>query len=214
MSKIKFETGNYYHIFNRGVDKRDIFGDEKDFVRFIKSMRIFNFETPAGSIYDFERFKTSDVSRRHRTSSLVDFVAYCLNKNHYHFLVFQKIDGGISKFMKRLGDGYTKFFNYKYNRSGALFQGKFKAIHLNSEGKILRASAYINGNPEIHKIAKAENWILSSYKDYLGIRNGTLCKKETILKDFSALAEYKNLVDYIIKDSQELKEEIKEFMLE
>jgi putative transposase len=116
--------------------------------------------------------------------------------------------------MKRLGGGYTKYFNYKNERNGALFQGKFKSIHIKSENHLLYLSAYINGNPEIHKISNAENWIWSSYQDYLGNRNGILCNKEIILNQLKSIKDYRDYVKMVINESAKLKDEIKEYLLE
>ncbi len=211
MRKINFQNGNYYHIFNRGVDKRDIFLDDKDFVRFIVSMREFNQIEPVGSIYNvLKQKKTSDVSKRRRMSSLVNFIAYCLNKNYYHFLLLQDVENGVSDFMKRIGDGYIKYFNYKNNRLGSLFQDRFKAVPVKSIHKLIKLSCYINGNPEIHKICKVKDWKWSSYQDYLDLRRGTMSDKNLILKEFENIQEYKELTGVVIGDSVELKEYILE----
>lgn len=96
---------------------------------------------------------------------LVEIICYCLNQNHYHFLLQQKKEMGIEKFMHKLDLGYTKYFNAKYNRSGSLFQGTYKAIHVKNDDQIFQLSCYINGNLEIHRICQAKNWPWSSYQD-------------------------------------------------
>jgi len=222
MRKILFQNGEYYHIFNRGVDRRDIFCDDNDYIRFIRSMREFNIAKPIGSLYEKDYCKKNikaqgiefPIGNSIPSGRLVKIIAYCLNGNHYHLLVEQSRENGIVKFFQKLGIGYTNYFNLKYNRKGSLFEGKFKAIQIKFEGQFIQLSAYINTNPEIHKFHKAEKWPWSSYQDYLNIRNGTLCDKNVILKHFNRLGEYSKLTNYIIKESQDLKSELKECMLE
>src|SRR3989344_1926000 len=121
MRKDPLITGLYYHIYNRGVDKRDIFMNEYDLKRFILSVKEFNTVEPIGSIKDLMLRKNSDVGRPKRPKQnlkqLVSIVCYCFNPNHFHFILKQEIDGGISEFFKRLLGGYTKYFNLIHNIS-------------------------------------------------------------------------------------------------
>ncbi len=216
MRKTKFQNDYYYHIYNRGVDKRDIFMDEKDYFRFLRSMREFNCLEPIGSLFLQDSRDSHPVACEPLggLNDLVEFIAYCLNPNHYHFILKQKKENGISKLMHKLTMGYAQFFNNKYNRSGALFQGKFKSVHMNTDSYLLWLSGYVNGNSEIHKISKAEEWPWSSYRDYLGLRNGTLCNNKIILNQFENTQEYKELVNIIIKESDQRKDDIKKYLLE
>lgn len=144
---------------------------------------------------------------------LVEFVTYCLNKNHYHFILKQLSDNGISRFMQRLSTSHTMYFNQKHKHSGSLFQGPFKAKRINTRKYLIWLSAYIHGNPEIHKLVKAENYQWSSYQDYLNLRNGTLCNQEIVTNEFNKkLKDYKNFVDTVISDSQNRKESIADYL--
>ncbi|OGF25259.1 hypothetical protein A2303_06355 [Candidatus Falkowbacteria bacterium RIFOXYB2_FULL_47_14] len=214
MRKVKFETGEYYHIYNRGVDKREIFGDEKDYVRFLRSMREFNRKQNIGSLFAFEKARESHPVASEPPGGLVRLIAYCLNPNHYHFLLEQKVDNGISKYMHKLMMGYSQYFNKKFKRSGCLFQGKFKSVAVSSDWQLSYASAYINGNAEIHGIAKAESYQWSSYPDYLGKRAGALCDKKIILKEFDSVGDYRKYANETIKNSRQIKEELKKYSLE
>jgi len=234
MRKLKFQTGSFYHIYNRGVDKRDIFIDNKDYIRFIRSMREFNITKAIDSLYrlDYSRKKDKakdkeaklpigslaspsvDISIGNLASNPVDIICYCLIYNHFHFILKQLVDNGIEKFMHKLSTGYTKYFNYKHNRSGSLFQGTYKAIQVKTDNYLTYLSGYINGNPEIHKITKAEKWPWSSYRDYLELRSGTLSNKNIILKNFNSVDDYRNYVNIIIKESGQRKDEIKNYLLE
>jgi len=183
MRKVKFANGEYYHIYNKGAADQNIFREEKDFAKFIYKMNDHNnvlnmsARLPTLGVPDTECPETRD--------KLVEFVCYSLAPSHYHSILKQLADQGIQKYLHKLEMSYAKYFNRKYGRIGVLFQGKFQAVHIDSNEYLLWLSGYVNGNVEIHKIAKAEEWKWSSYKDYLGLRNGTICDKEIILSQFS-----------------------------
>jgi len=221
MRKFEVQTGEFYHIYNRGVDKREVFLDERDYLRFLRSMREFNNNsTHEQRVYIKNKRKelSSEASELssyiEKLPKFVEIICYCLNPNHYHFLLRQLMDGGIRMFMHKLSTGYTNYFNLKYSRSGSLFENRYKAIHVKSDSYLLWLSGYINGNAEIHKIAKAENWVWGSYLDYIGKRGGTLCNKKVILSQFGNVGEYRDLVNIIIKESSQGKEELKKYLLE
>jgi len=220
MRKFEFQNEEYYHIYNRGVDKRNIFVEEKDFIRFLTCIREFN-DTTYKNEREFNKRKNSsklakltELSSVNFLPKLVQIICYCLNQNHYHLILKQLTDNGVKTFMHKLGTGYTNYFNLKYSRSGSLFQGSYKAIHINSNDYLLWLSGYINGNPEIHKLAEANNYLWSSYQDYIGLRSGTLCDKKEVLNQFKNKEDYKEFVQMIIKDSSESKEEIRKYILE
>ena len=130
MRKQPLLTDNYYHIYNRGVDKRDIFGDVSDIYRFAESIKGFNRIDKIMSLSNLKKhqsFKQIAPEALSEPELLVEVVAYCLNPNHFHFILKQSIDGGIAKFMQKLQAGYTSYFNIKNCRSGVLFQGAFKS---------------------------------------------------------------------------------------
>ena len=206
MRNIKFQIGEYYHIYNRGTDKREIFMDKSDYLRFIRNMEIFS-ETESLS-------RDLVAEKGERLKKQVKFICYCLNPNHYHFLLKQSENKGIEKFMHRLGVGYSTYFNKKYNRSGVLFQGPYKAIHIKENSYFIWLSAYINGNSEIHKIFKAENYQWSSYMEYLERRNSNICNKNNILDQFKNINEYKDFVDLVIQERKEGRAERKKYILE
>jgi putative transposase len=202
-----FANGEFYHVYNRGTDKRNIFSHEVDIARFFKSMDEFNTLEPIGSIYE-NSFHTSlvgtpskqgkiKVHSKEGRGKLVNFICYCINPNHYHFLLEQVVDRGIEKFLHRLGTGYTKYFNNKYKRSGVLFEGKFKAVHVNTNEYLLHVSAYINLNDHVHQLGSRasklgtsalRSW--SSFKEYRKKDGLGFCKKEIILSQFKNVKAY------------------------
>jgi len=148
MARIKPQTGEYYHVFNRGVEKRKIFLSEEDYQRFILCLKEFNCPEPVYSLYRMAQLPVE--VKPLRKGKLVEIVTYCLNPNHFHLILKQVAPNGVSEFMKRLGVGYTGFFNYKNKRSGVLFQGSYKLVHIKSTAHLLYLSAYVSDNYFIH----------------------------------------------------------------
>lgn len=200
-----FANGEFYHIYNRGTDRRIVFANSYDFQRFLQSMREFNSVDPIGSIY---QNSFNEPQLRRRTSKLVNIVCYCLNPNHYHMILEQRINGGISEFMKRLSGGYTKHFNFKHKRSGVLFQGKFKANHIDSNEYLLYASAYVNLNGLVHKLKDIHFY--SSWEEFIDMTNKDMCKKNIILGQFKNRNEYKTFAKDTLKNILAKKELLKE----
>jgi|SRR3989339_277613 len=201
---MQFNNIYFYHIYNRGVDKREVFLDKWDYVRFLESLRYFNQSQNIGSLYNFKKSADKKESDSFRGVGLLNLIAYCLNPNHFHLLVKQNTDNGISRFMQKLSTGYTNYFNEKYHRSGSLFQGKYKAKEVRSTYDLIKVSIYVNCNAEIHSIAKAQNWPWSGYLDYNGIRRGTLCKQELIFNEISR-PEYFKLSEDLIPEIKKIK---------
>lgn len=172
-----------YHIYNRGVEKRDIFSCNDDYLRFLKSMKEFNTDKPIGSIY--EKHFLDKKGFGHPMSKIVEIIAYCLNPNHYHFILRQVADKGIEKFMQRVGNGYTKYFNHKHKRSGFLFQGKFKSAHIDNNSYLIYLSAYVNENHFIHGLGSSHEWSYSSFSDYIGKTNWGICQMNIVLEQFN-----------------------------
>jgi len=193
MRKVPFRKGEFYHIYNRGVDKRNIFSDQADFQRFFRSIAEFNTLEPIGSIFENSTKKKIKEKFGHRMSKLVNVVCYCVNPNHYHLILEQKAENGIEKFMQRLGNGYTKYFNHKHIRSGVLFQGRFKSIHIDSNEYLLHLSVYVNLNNLVHKIKFGHPMSKSSWDEYIKNKSLNLCNNmEVILGQFKNKKEYEN----------------------
>lgn len=214
--KVRFVKGEYYHVYNRGVDKRTIFNDEQDVTRFLQSMLEFNVEKPIGSIYE-NSFLKQDVSQK--SNPLVSFTAYCLNPNHFHLILTPLLERGLESFMQRLGTGYTLYFNNKNKRSGALFQGNFKASHIDSNEYLLHVSAYVNLNDKTHQLGgEASKLVRSSWNEYLELKlqKGAICQKEIVLEQFKK-SEYKKFALSSLQDilaRKALENEIKKILID
>ena len=180
LRKIYFAVGEYYHIYNRGNSKQIIFHDSDDYHRFLKLMFLSNGKenfkmcSVGNEIYNFDRGEQS-----------VDIGAYCLMPNHFHILLTQTNSGDVSKFMHKLTTGYSMYYNNKYERTGALFEGKFKSEHANNDRYLKYLFSYIHLNPvklidanwkEVgikdkgKTIKFLEQFIYSSFQDYLGVK--------------------------------------------
>lgn len=208
-----FAEGEYYHIYNRGVDKREIFSDTEDVERFLQSMKEFNVEKPIGSLYE-NSFREKNKKLGGETAKLIEIITYCLNRNHYHFIIEALSDNGVSEFMKRLNGGYTWFFNNKYKRSGALFQGVFKSVHVNTNEYLLYLSAYVNLNDRVHKLGgETAKLVKSSMSEYIEETKGRhgICKKNIILDQFKNIKEYEKNAKETIKEIVRRRKEDYEF---
>ncbi len=238
MRKIEFTTGEYYHIFNRGANKANIFLDDEDCWKFFDGLRDFNNETfyderlqALGYSNDLSKEPGSLDFRKLRSfladkQKVVEIISDSLIPNHFHLALKQLVDGGISNFMHKLGTSYTNSFNKKYKHSGHIFQGPFKAIHIENNDYLLWLVGYINGNAEIHKICEAENYDWSSFraisKELGYFERGepsslspfsVLGELDIVLSQFKTVEEFKSFVKMVIRESS-AKKEMKKYWLE
>jgi len=206
MRKLKIVPNEYYHIYNRGNNKQGIFVDDKDWSRFLFLILYlqspFVFYNIGRYINNFVRHRVFNISNRlldkiiqNKTVELVNFAQM---PNHFHLIVEEAIEGGISRYMQRIQDSYTKYFNTKYEKTGHLFQGPFQIVHIKDNEQLLHLSAYIHRNPrEITQWKDKEHqfeW--SSYQDCIGKnRWGEFIKPQIILEQFTTSEEYKDFVD-------------------
>ncbi len=189
------------HVLNRGVDKRTIFLDDQDRFRFVHDLFEFNDLDWANTT--FKNFsKSNDIecrSDRKVRKLLVDIHAFSMMPNHYHLLLSQRVENGIAKFMKKLNMGYAKYFNAKYQRSGALFQGRYKNILIKNESHFIHIPYYIHLNPldlidlgwrenKLKDYRKAINFLekyrWSSFLDYIGVKNFPSITNRSFLMSF------------------------------
>lgn len=190
MASRDISEGEYYHVYNRGVNKQDIFYDERDWVRFLISILFsqspLDVNNPGYLVTKFIGHPMLDNSKllgRVVKDRYVELVGFCLMPNHFHLIVKEHKEGGIAKYMQRVQNAYTKYFNTKHQKSGHLFQGPYKIVHVEDNEQLLYLSAYIHrnpldlpksviskiiGHPMLDKMKKEEIYPWSSYQDYLG----------------------------------------------
>jgi putative transposase len=213
MNREPLQIGELYHVYNHGVDDRNIFIDEYDSFRFLESLTFFNTEEALGGIYLCSIQETGLIVDKKPQKKLVNIIAYCLNPNHYHLLLEQVTENGISEFMQRVGGGYTKYYNGKHKRKGSLFRGTFKSSWVNSNEYLLYLSAYINLNFRVHKLPEELLTIVrSSMDEYAGRVKIQVCKKDIILEQFKNSKEYEEYTEDalpIMLERKALEKELK-----
>lgn len=182
----------FYHILNRGIEKRNIFLDDRDYKRFLKILKYYQYAEAKRS---FSKLTNEDLKNAQRGEKIVEIISYCLMPNHFHLLIKQVKDKGISDFIRKISNGYTRYFNTKYRRIGPLFQGPYKAVMVESDEQLTHLSRYIHLNPKVSFLVKDLNsYPWSSYTDYIGLENNDLVNKEEILGFFKDQKSYENFV--------------------
>lgn len=182
--KPQFITNEIYHVYNRGVEKRVIFPQTADYFRMVRDLYELNNKHDVLSLYrraEYNPIVQLEKNRGNR-EALVEILAWVLMPNHDHLLLRQIAENGIVKFMHKLGTGYTNYFNTKNERVGPLFQGSFKAIHVDTDDYLRNLVGYIHTNPaaladqlvrsstpSTMGFLRGYRW--SSFQDYLGIGN-------------------------------------------
>ena len=186
---IPLVTNQIYHVINRGVASQPIFYHQRDYARALETILYYQQQNPPLR-YSFFLRLPAQQKRNLLTKPigkgklLVEIIAYCLMPNHLHLLLKQLEENGISIFMSNLTNSYTRFFNTKRKRKGPLFQGKFKAVRIETDGQLVHVSRYIHLNPYTSFVLKSleelESYPYSSLPEYLGSKKEAHCKTEII----------------------------------
>ena len=173
--EVQFLTGNYYHVYNRGANKEQIFREDENYRYLLNWVKHYSIEF--------------DIS----------VIAYCLLPNHYHFLLRQDGLEPISKYIQRTFNRYTKAFNKSFQRTGTLFEGPFKAVHIDTDEYLLQICRYIHRNPlDAGLVTDLLEWPYSNYLEWVGMRSGTLFDQKFLNEHFVNPDDYKKFVlDYV-----------------
>lgn len=183
--------GQIYHIYNRGVERRRIFENTRDYQRFFKTLTYYQLTGPKPK---FSHFNQSNPFKPNFNKKIVEVIAYCLMPNHFHLLVKQLSENGISEFVSKLTNSYTKYYNIKYFRVGPLVQGQFKAVLMENDEQLVHLSRYIHLNPLVSNITKnLDHYQWSSYQEYINGHEG-ICNKDLILEHFTSPQSYKQFI--------------------
>lgn len=210
---VPLKAGEYYHLYNRGVNRQEIFFNRENHLFFLRRVRKY-LTAPKGRLRKSEQVRSQPkVSSqppnltdqdRMETSEVLCVVAYCLMPNHYHLLVKPHHDN-LSHRMQLFGISYTKAINKQEKRVGSLFQGQFQAVHVDSDTYLLHLSRYLHLNPVAAGLVKrAEDWEFSSYRDYIGLRQGTLPAPDIVLSQFQTRSDYQAFVEAYQSSDKEL----------
>jgi putative transposase len=206
MRKVAISLGEYYHIYNRGNNKQEIFEDDLDRSRLLfsllglqsdvalKNMSRLVARFARGGAVGFDEETTREIVLKR----YVDVINFSLMPNHFHLILYERQAGGIARYMQRTLNSYTKYFNTRHQKHGHLFGGSYGAIHIENNEQLLHASAYVHRN--CHTLPKwtgrSVEYPWSTYQDFAGQnRWGELVVREPILEQFSAGAEYYEWVE-------------------
>lgn len=209
--------GGFYHVVNRGAAGMKIFKNREDYFRLIHDLFEFNDQNPLNNTtYSFQKFKVFARPKIERAPRklLVEILAFCLMPNHYHLFLRALTDQSITQFIKRLNMGYAKYFNEKYKRNGALFQGRFKSVPVMKESHFIYLPYYIHLNPLdlvapewrrgiLYDYEKAvrflEKYRWSSHLDYIGRKNfPSVTQRDFLLNFFEGPKQYhQNMISWL-----------------
>lgn len=208
-----------FHLLNRGVDKRIIVMDDSDRARFIHDLFAFN---DSNIVLHISQSARKQEILPHQRKLLVHIHAFCLMDNHYHLLVSEAQENGISLFMQKLNMGYTKYFNERYARTGTLWQGKYKSIHIDRNAHYMYIPFYIHLNPldyvnpawrlgkvknvqECLRALRSYRW--SSHLDYLGVKNfPSIIRRDLISDMLGTPKHYEKEIAELITDEALVRE--------
>ena len=206
-------NGEIYHVFNRGVERRIIFSDKREYQRAIDSINYYRFaEVPLKLSKYFLRPLPERLSLleqlQDKSKKRVSVFSYCLMPNHYHFLIRQEVDNGISQFISDFSNSLSKYFNTRHSRSGPLLQGPFKATRVETLEQFLHLSRYIHLNPVASRLIKPTALFIypwSSLPEYCGATQLNICDKEMVLSEFKSVDAYKKFVSDQVEYALELE---------
>ncbi|KKU29001.1 MAG: hypothetical protein UX42_C0004G0006 [Microgenomates group bacterium GW2011_GWC1_46_20] len=198
---VPLEIGGYYHIYNRGVARLPTFSSASDYRQAILSLSYYQYSQPPVKLSRYKSLSPDEKSKlleslSRNDSKLVQIISFVLMPNHFHLLLKQVQDQGISKFVSQFTNSYTRYFNTKYSRPGSLFQGPFKAVCVESEEQLIHLSRYIHLNPYVSSVIKKSELLTypwSSFPDYLK-GNSTLANATPILSHFKSNFDYQTFV--------------------
>lgn len=209
---------SYYHIYNRGVEKRLIFQNPQDYQIFITYLQQYLVDKDEQRLSDILISKLSSLQEKTHARSLLrlnnfadslKLVAFCLMRNHFHLLVKQTEKTTIDKFMNSLSTRYSMYFNKKYSRVGPLFQGVYKAVQILDDEQLLYVSRYIHRNPFVEGQAfnKLGEYPYSSYRHYVGRAKLAFIQNEGVLSYFQqskrVIQHYQSFVEDRQFDNEE-----------
>mgnify|MGYP001573237118 FL=1 len=204
--KDKFVEGEIYQIFNKSISNYGIFKDLDNCQRFLNTVEYYNNNLMSKSFSDFTKVKIFDYQNiiYPVKNTYCKILSYCIMPDHYHFLLKILVNESFSKLISNIENSYTRYFNIKFNRKGPLWQNSFKSVEIRSNTQLLHVSRYIHLNPTTNRLVdKPEDWIFSSYKDFITdkkLLNNFM--KEISIDD---IGDYRQFVENNIEYQKDLK---------
>jgi len=207
--KTRLVNSHFYHVFNRGINKIPIFYDFFDYQRALETIKYYRINTNQQRFSEFLKMprKERDLYLSKDHPGKVEIVVFCLMPNHFHFILKQLTENGISDFVSRFSNSYTKYFNIKYNRCGHLFQDTFKSVFIEDDEQLIHLSRYIHFNPVTSFIvgdSQVAEYKWSSARQYLGMEEGFVCT-ETVMQQFKNIDAYKKFLDSQVDYAKKLE---------
>src|SRR3989338_10078474 len=205
-------TGEIYHVFSKSIAEFTIFNNESEFLRIIDVIKYYKFEKPPTKFSYFINHTEDAGFVCDKGDNLIDIIAYCIMPTHIHLILKQTKDSGISIFMKKVLDSYSRYFNTKHGRKGPLWESRFKRVIVKTDEQLLHLTRYVHLNPvTAYLVDRPEDWKFSSYREFLGEEKEKLSSFSNILD--TTPDNYKKFVDDRI-DYQRQLAEIKKLALE
>ncbi len=191
-----FITGNYYHLYNRGVAKQNIFRSPRDYQALLNRFAYYLNPAIKPPVSRLTRKELAEKLAIQVKSPLIKMIQYCLMPNHFHLFLQQLENNGIDQFIRIALDSYSRYFNTKHERVGPVFQGRFKSVEVEDDDQCMHLSRYIHLNPCIANIAnKPEDYEWSSYQSFLQKNKSRVCNPKLILDYFKSSKDYQIFVD-------------------
>lgn len=195
-------TGNIYHVYNRGVARQPTFFAKRDYERIMLTLRYYRLRKPPRKLSYFLEIPAQEretwlVRQEKELAKLVEILCFVFMPNHFHMMLRQVVDGGITTYVRHAINSYTKFINTKYHRPGPLFQGEFKAVRIETNEQLLHVSRYIHLNPFTSSVVRAgdlRSYPWSSLPVYLGAGATPYLSPDIVLSQFSKKHTYEAFV--------------------
>lgn len=206
-NKSVLADGYYYHIFNRSIAGFKIFNNNNDFQKFIDTIRYYQFCNRPYKLSDFDTLslllQNKILTESDPNNKLATIISYCLMPTHFHLLLRQDQENGITKFLSDLQNSYSKHFNIKHNRKGPLWESRFRAVRVEDDEQLLHLTRYIHLNPtSANLVTNPQDWEYSSYKEY------------TDPVEIKGICEFKDVIDISPKNYKKFVDERKKYQQE
>jgi len=221
MRRVILANNEIYHIYNRSIEHRPVFTNYREYYRALLCLDFYRSQNPLLSLSKVllleKNLRNNYLAEiKNKANFRVDFLSYSFMPNHFHFLVRQNYDNGISRFMSDFCNSYTRYFNIKNRRIGPLFQGIFKVNRIETDEQLIHVNRYIHINPVVSCVIKEselDTYLWTSMPEYLVFSDRKICETETVMSHFSSKEDFRKFTHDQIDYGKKL-EEIKHLILE